>query len=455
MNLLFASAAAIVGTLFVQSESKPKAEIPLASTAASIRCVAPCTQPGRWGFAVCRAADDSPVEDLLYTEQLEARFSSPTCRRLRVGTGAVTSVVGESFTDLLALTQAPDVDGDGVRDVGVLQRNAADATGVRLLLLSGRDLHALVDRKLRGDGLNRLKPDDVRSVSITSQGPASWNVQLGIPIVFGRPPHGTVLCWNSGAETLAWRRDSSLNDALGSALAEFRGTPDDPPVLLCGARLASATMPDGESKRSVGRVVAVSFQDGRELWSLPGTRESAQLGGSLCVLPDLDADGIADLAIGAPFASGSSSFAGEVSLVSGKTRQVLQTISGWSEAAMFGLSCARIRDVDGKGLDDLAVGAQGNSSSKSGGAVFIVSLETREPRIVLQSNLDCVRAGASAVSNIVVSKEGNSDLVIFGPATEMDTEVAGRIWIVEGAALRGLLDAQGAEKTPLRLRLPE
>lgn len=122
-----------------------------------------------------------------------------------------------------------------------------------------------------------------------------------------------------------------------------------------------------------------------ELWSVTGAG-TGQLGRSVAALDDLDGDGIADVAAGEPFynvlAPGVGP--GRVQLFSGADGSSLGTIEGPSDdLATFGWSLVVIPDLDDDGLRDLAVGAPTADADQGAtftGAVHFVS--TRERAIV-------------------------------------------------------------------------
>ncbi|MCZ6851907.1 MAG: hypothetical protein O7F17_09720 [Planctomycetota bacterium] len=110
-------------------------------------------------------------------------------------------------------------------------------------------------------------------------------------------------------------------------------------------------------------------------------------GRSVALLPDLDADGVADLAIGAPHDddAGPNRGAVWVLLVNSdgtvKTHQKISATNGGFTGILdsddrFGRSLASLGDLDGDGVGDLAVGAPDDDDGGSNrGAVWVLFLD--------------------------------------------------------------------------------
>ncbi|MCC6659384.1 MAG: FG-GAP repeat protein [Phycisphaerales bacterium] len=109
-----------------------------------------------------------------------------------------------------------------------------------------------------------------------------------------------------------------------------------------------------------GRVYVYSGLNGaqiRMLWS-PNQRPDGRFGAAVASVPDTDGDGVNDILVGAP-GEGASAQVGRAYLYSGDTGALLHVLFSPAQQAggLFGRSVAGVSDMDGDGRGDLAVGA--------------------------------------------------------------------------------------------------
>jgi len=106
-----------------------------------------------------------------------------------------------------------------------------------------------------------------------------------------------------------------------------------------------------------GLVIAYSGATGNELYRIYGANGGDRFGAVLLVLDDMNADGIAEFAVGAPSASNSTPWAtGSISICSGIDGSIQRVITRTSQVEV-GRFMDRIDDMDGDSFSDLSSGS--------------------------------------------------------------------------------------------------
>lgn len=119
--------------------------------------------------------------------------------------------------------------------------------------------------------------------------------------------------------------------------------------------------------RNSGSVYLLSGIDGSEIARLDGENLGDMFGVSVASISDLTGDGVNEIAVGAPFYSGTHFFQGRVYLFDGTTRIELGHIDGQA-GDLLGVSVLGA-DYDGDGTTDLMVGILGGGTKRMAGAV--------------------------------------------------------------------------------------
>jgi large repetitive protein len=216
----------------------------------------------------------------------------------------------------------------------------------------------------------------------------------------------------------------SSSDGAGSALGAGDFDGDGLDDFVAGASL------DDDSGADAGAVYIV-LAASSSITSLSaadvkirGAAAADYFGRYLEVLPDVNGDGYADLAVGAPYQDGAATNAGAVYLVTQPTTGAVNsmawaTITGSAASQLLGMQGIERGDFDGNGLDDLAVSSIYYNSSA--GAVWLFYTPTSGTYSV--TTADALWPGISSSDNFgygVVAVpdtngDGKDDLAISAP----------------------------------------
>ena len=126
--------------------------------------------------------------------------------------------------------------------------------------------------------------------------------------------------------------------------------------VLVGAPFTVTTQKGG------GAAFLYSGRDGKLLKQWTGKEAYGYVGWSVAALSDLDADGVRDFAIGAPYEDANGKNSGIVRIYSGKTRALIKEIKG-AKDAFLGVAIEDCGDVDKDGTNDIVVGGHGTTSN--------------------------------------------------------------------------------------------
>jgi hypothetical protein len=120
-----------------------------------------------------------------------------------------------------------------------------------------------------------------------------------------------------------------------------------------------------------GRAVVYSGNSRKPLASIEAPPDAGLFAQTLAVVDDCDGDGVAELVIGDPWSGPDSR--GLVRLYSGRTVDVLRTWRGEHANASLGRSFCADHDLDGDGVRDFVMGAPGLGRTGPRGVVYVVS----------------------------------------------------------------------------------
>ena len=182
-----------------------------------------------------------------------------------------------------------------------------------------------------------------------------------------------------------------------------------------------------------------------------GLPAGSRFGSSVAGMGDINGDGQADVAIGAPDAPGPGGDSTgvveiRVGVVSGLTTFVWQSFTGAHAGDLFGSSVA-FGDLNADGLSDLGVGAPGfDGTQVNQGAVYLypafndgTGMLSSTPTTLLRTNSNSVGHGFSLAMNGDLNGDGLADVVDGLPAATFAGPQSG---VFELAAGGGLIDTR-------------
>ncbi|MEM7204508.1 MAG: integrin alpha, partial [Planctomycetota bacterium] len=161
----------------------------------------------------------------------------------------------------------------------------------------------------------------------------------------GRQGNGSAQIISGADQQVLFTLDGDADgDAFGSAVGsagDVDGDGINDPIVGAPAAAAGA-----------GMVRVFSGSDATVLHTIPGAAGDG-LGAAVDRVSDLDGDGRSEFMAGAPLSSGT---AGEVRIYAGDDARLLWAVAGAGPGQQLGVAARAIGDIDGDGLDDLALG---------------------------------------------------------------------------------------------------
>jgi len=250
----------------------------------------------------------------------------------------------------------------------------------------------------------------------TGDGAPEWAVGALGPF-FGAPGNDALELLSGADASLVWQVVGSPGDEVGASVCPC-GDVD-------GDAIADVRTGNPYAANGAGLVTTRSGVDGARLlaWSAPpAAGQPPGFGSAVAHLGDVDGDGSADFAVGAPWDSASAILGGADHVVSGRTGFPLKRFEGRDDWGFLGslLLSAPLgdtTDVDGDGVADL--GEFETVIDFSGGAVVYRFSLTRLRRALLSLDPPAAAAGETVVAALRGGPSGAAAglfLVDFGGA---------------------------------------
>ena len=227
------------------------------------------------------------------------------------------------------------------------------------------------------------------------------------------------------AATLLYTLEGGANnDAFGSSIVGLGDLNSDGfGDLAIGDPLYDVT--GTTSFTNSGQVLIVSGKDGTTLFTLNGTPATEQRFGTSLVALHADGDSKLDLAVGAPGGNGA------VYIYSGADGSLIRTLTDATPEAgsQFGAALAVVGDQNADGKADLVVGAPGSDTND--GRVFVFSAATGALLNEIAPTLPDGEFGAAIAGISDFNGDGKADLVVGSPAFSGDL---GRVQVIDAVS---------------------
>jgi hypothetical protein len=168
-------------------------------------------------------------------------------------------------------------------------------------------------------------------------------------------------------------------------------------------------------------------------WTFTGAADYDRFGTSVAWAGDVNNDGIDDIIVGAPGNSAGGTSAGRAYVYSGAAGALLYTFTGAAAQDFFGQSVSGAGDVNGDGFADVIVGAYWNDAGGvDAGRAYVYSGQTGALIRTLTGQAAGDRFGISVASAGDVNSDGYDDVIVGAYQNDAGGVDAGRAYVYSG-----------------------
>lgn len=355
----------------------------------------------------------------------------------------VPNLVGSSAAVTL-LVGSPDADGSGADEGRV---DAFHPSGTLQWTLTGPMTNARFGASLAPAGL-----DYIWNQFSLSWTPGDPEVAIGAPGAIAPGPFiggGMVRVVNAqfGTTKRTWY-GSSANSGFGESIAFVRTVESGFPTLPTKYNVLAVGAPGGGTTWTPGRVVF-----GPETASestIFGKKVGVGYGAAVSSIGDVNGDGRADFALGAPNDDGTVSGAGMARIRNGANGNLLVAKGGGQTGANYAAALAPAGDVNHDGIPDLIVGAPQHDTLSlfNEGAAFVVSGSSGATLKSYFGTSSQDHFGGAVAGGGDVDADGRDDYAVAAPDRNAIATDVGQVKVYSGATgleLESFLGTTGSE----------
>ncbi len=330
-------------------------------------------------------------------------------------------VDGDGYDDLLLGAPRADTGGANAGDVYLVSGPVSGTMGLdsAAVILYGGDTSDLAGQPVAGAG--DVNADGFADLLVGAYGEDSAGSGAGAAYLL----HGPV---SSGSllDAQAVLLGITAGDALGfSAAGAGDADGDGSSDLLLGAYGEDSGGSNAGAAYLLSGTSTGELSAGDAAATIAGDAEGENVGWAVAGAGDVNADGMADLLVGAPGDDTVDTDAGQASLFHGPASGSLgmggadAVLTGSAAGDYAGYALAAAGDVNGDGFDDLLVGAHGEDTGGSNAGVAYVlwgpvagSRSLTDAELILQGDTAAIRLGISVSCAGDIDNDGQDDLLI-------------------------------------------